>query len=187
MKFPPVVFAQVTPIFADGERKRPAANAKKTPGNHIYPAAAPARSVANTTMFQIVYASTAAKLFSSNELFEWIEQFRAKNARLGITGLLLYKHGAFMQALEGEEEAVRAIFAIIRADQRHHHILTLVTMPVPARQFPDWSMGFKNLGDVDPAAVPGYNPHPALPPPDSELSWQASVAMSLLATFRAEN
>ncbi len=138
-------------------------------------------------MFQLVYVSTAVKPFSANELFEWLAPFRERNARLGITGLLLYKEGSFMQALEGEEAAVRELFATIRADARHHHILILVTLPVPARQFPDWSMGFKNLDQIKPGAFPGSNPQPSLPPAISDLSWQASVAMSLLATFKEEN
>ena len=138
-------------------------------------------------MFQLVYASTAAKVFSANELFEWLPPYREKNARLGITGLLLYKEGSFMQALEGDEAVVRELYATIRADDRHHHVLTLVTMTVPARQFPDWSMGFKNLDSEEAAPVPGYNPDPSLPSAHSELSWQASVAMSLLATFKQEN
>ena len=138
-------------------------------------------------MFSLVYASTATNAFSSNELLEWVQPFREKNVRLGITGLLLYKHGSFMQALEGEEEAVRALYAAIRVDQNHHHVLTLVAMPIAARQFPDWSMGFKNLDGTNVTPIPGYTPNPNLPAPDNEFSWQASVAMSLLATFKHEN
>ncbi len=138
-------------------------------------------------MFQIVYASTAVKMFSGSELLEWLVPFREKNACLGITGLLLYKHGSFMQVLEGTEEAVRALYAIVRADQRHHHVLTLATLPVTARQFPDWSLGFKDLDAVEISFAPGYDPSPALLPTGDELSWQASVAMTLLATFKEEN
>ena len=138
-------------------------------------------------MFNLVYVSTAAKPFSASELLEWVEPFREKNVRLGITGLLLYKHGAFMQALEGHEEAVRALFATIREDKDHHHVLTLVAMPVARRQFPDWSMGFKNLDGVTINPVPGYNPSMDLPPTGDDLSWQASVALTLLATFKQEN
>ncbi len=138
-------------------------------------------------MFQLVYASTAAKLFSGGELLAHLRPYRDKNARLAITGMLLYKHGSFMQVLEGEEETVRSLFATIRTDERHHHVMTLAALTVAARQFPDWSMGFKDLSGADASAVPGYNPSPALPPPGNELSWQASVAMSLLATFKEEN
>ena len=138
-------------------------------------------------MFQLVYASTATKLFSSRGLLEVLPRYREKNLRRGITGLMLYKQGSFMQALEGEEEAVRTLYAAIRADPWHHHVLTLMTLTVPERQFPNWSMGFKDLSAVGVADVTGYPPRPALPVESEEVSWQASVALSLLATFQEDN
>ena len=138
-------------------------------------------------MFNLVYASTATKQFSDSGLLDMLHQARDKNARLGITGLLLYKQGSFMQALEGEESTVRELYDTIRKDPRHHHVLTLMALPIPKHQFPNWSMGFRNLGDVGISSVPGYNPAPNFPAASDELSWQASVAMSLLATFAEEN
>ena len=138
-------------------------------------------------MFTLVYSSIAVKPLSGSELLDLLEQSRDKNLRLEVTGLLLYKEGSFMQALEGDEEVVRALYATIRKDRRHHHVLTLLATPVAARQFPDWSMGFKNLGDVQAEAVPGYNPNPVFPQLDEELAWRASIAMGLLATFKQEN
>ena len=138
-------------------------------------------------MFNLVYASIAVKPFSGSELLALLLHAREKNAAWDITGMLLYKQGSFMQALEGEEAAVRAMFAIIREDERHHHILTLVSMPVAQRQFPTWSMGFKDLDAVVTGPLPGYTTYLDLPPPSEPLSWQASVAMGLLATFRSEN
>ena len=138
-------------------------------------------------MFQLVYASTATKLFSSRGLLEVMPRYREKNLRLGITGLLLYKQGSFMQALEGEEAAVRTLYAAIRADSQHHHVLTLMALTVPERRFPNWSMGFKDLSAMGVADVPGYAPCPALPLASDEISWQASVALSLLATFQEDD
>lgn len=62
-------------------------------------------------MFHLVYASTATKRFSAGELFDLLPRYREKNARLSVTGMLLYKEGAFMHALEGEEETVRSLYA----------------------------------------------------------------------------
>jgi hypothetical protein len=136
-------------------------------------------------MFHLVYASTATKPFSVGELLEVLHQARKNNADIGVTGLLLYKDGAFMQVLEGEEDAVQSLYAEILRDGRHCDVRTLVAMPVGERQFPNWSMGFKNLDDEPGAdAVPGYNAHPDLPSPDDGLAWQGSVAMSLLASFK---
>ena len=137
-------------------------------------------------MFNLVYGSNAAKAFSNAELFEMLEQWRTKNARLGITGLLIYRDGAFIQSLEGEEPDVRALYAQIHADDRHFQVHMVQAIAIAERQFPDWSMGFKNLDGVDVAAFPGYNPHPIVPGAADESSVRASVALRLLAWYAQE-
>ncbi len=146
-----------------------------------------AASVALPSMFHLVYTSTAVRMFSDRELFEMLLLYREKNARLNITGLLLYKAASFMQALEGDEAIVRDLYAKISEDPLHYNVTTIVTITVPERQFPDWSMGFKNLGDEDGASIQGYRPLRELPPWVDILPWRASVAMNLLATFNQED
>ena len=138
-------------------------------------------------MFHLVYASTAVKAFSSEALLVLLQRSRAKNARLDITGFLLYKNGSFMQALEGEETVVRDLFATIAKEPRHRDILTLVAIPVPKRQFPDWSMGFQNLDGYEPKGVPGYKPPSHLTALSNDLPWKESIAVNLLATFTKGN
>ncbi len=137
-------------------------------------------------VFSLVYTSHAVQPFTADELVELLRLAREKNARLGITGLLLYREGAFMQALEGDEAVVRELYASIRQDPRHHLVLTLVAMPVATRQFQDWSMGFSNLDQAGAGTVTGSNPAPRVPTAQDEVSWRASVAMSLLATFQQQ-
>jgi hypothetical protein len=50
-------------------------------------------------MFHIVYASSALQLFTKPELQTLLEKARQNNAKLNVTGMLLYKDGNFMQAL----------------------------------------------------------------------------------------
>jgi hypothetical protein len=52
-------------------------------------------------VFALVYVSSATKPFSPDELSELLAQARVDNAALGITGMLLYSNGNFMQVLEG--------------------------------------------------------------------------------------
>ena len=137
-------------------------------------------------MFHLVYASTAVEPLTSSELLARLSLYREKNLRLGITGLLLYKHGEFMQALEGEELTVRSLFDKIKADPRHEQVHLLVTVPVPKRQFPRWSMGFKNLDEIDVNAVPDYTPYLDVPAPHERGSWKSSIAMSMLTSFMHE-
>ena len=77
-------------------------------------------------MFFLVYVSMAQEKMSKEDLLDILAQSREANAKAGITGMLLYKDGNFMQALEGEETAVRALYARICRDPRHRGILTLV-------------------------------------------------------------
>lgn len=64
-------------------------------------------------MFSIVYASSATTHFSPAQLAGLLAQCREHNSAADVTGMLLYKHGNFMQVLEGEEETVRALFTKI--------------------------------------------------------------------------
>ncbi len=137
-------------------------------------------------MFHLVYTSTAVAPFSGFELLAGLALYRAKNLRLGITGLLLYKQGEFMQALEGEEATVRSLFATIRDDPRHQHVHLLVGLEVPKRYFPRWSMGFNNLDETETSAVPDYTPRPDLPAAHKCGDWKNSIAMRMLASFMHE-
>lgn len=109
-------------------------------------------------MFYLVYVSSAVRNFSRVELVALLAKSRENNARRGITGMLLYKDGNFMQALEGEETAVRALYATICADPRHKGWMVIDEGCEEARQFGDWSMGFRDLNDPDMRAIPGFVP-----------------------------
>lgn len=95
--------------------------------------------------FQLCYASTATRDFTRNDLLELLTAARAHNAEQGITGLLLYQDGHFLQVLEGEMEKVRALFKHICEDDRHTQIALLFEELVSQPQYPDWSMGFQAL------------------------------------------
>ncbi|HEU6447499.1 MAG TPA: BLUF domain-containing protein [Verrucomicrobiae bacterium] len=108
-------------------------------------------------LFQIVYTSTASVPLSREELRELLKGSHERNARAGITGLLLYKDGNFMQALEGGEIAVKNLFTKICDDRRHHGILTLIEGPIEHRQFPDSSMAFRDLNHEASRDIAGYS------------------------------
>ncbi len=78
-----------------------------------------------------------------------LQSARRNNQALGITGLLLYIDGGFLQVLEGEEEAVHRIYTRIRADNRHWETRLMLDREAP-RAFGDWSMGFEHLTGDDP-------------------------------------
>lgn len=106
----------------------------------------------------LVYVSTASEPMGKEALAALLEQSRARNERNGITGMLLYKDERFIQLLEGQEESVQMIFSSIKRDERHHDVELLWLRYAQYREFPDWTMGFQNLDDLDPATLRGFTP-----------------------------
>src|SRR5450432_1257585 len=106
-------------------------------------------------MFHLVYASTATKPFTKPELRELLGKSERNNVKLGLTGMPLYKDGNFMQVLEGEKEVVMKLATTIEADTRHKGVIVLLQGEREQRDFPDWSMGFRDLEDRNTAKTPG--------------------------------
>ena len=108
-------------------------------------------------LYQIVYTSTACESFSRTDLMELLQGSVQRNTRAGITGLLLYYDGTFMQTLEGEEPVVIALFAKISRDPRHHHVIPLIHGPINRRDFFDSAMAFRDLNAPELRELPGYS------------------------------
>jgi hypothetical protein len=136
-------------------------------------------------VIQLAYVSSACTPFSQGELVDLLKQARAKNERLGVTGLLLYKDGNFLQVLEGESDIVHQLIRQIEADPRHRDTTVLLDEPVTARSFPDWSMGFRNLSDPQIQALPGFSDlmnHARQP---ARMAADAAGCRALVEFFRA--
>ena len=103
----------------------------------------------------IVYVSSAVRLLSDDELLELLRVSRENNERDDLTGLLLYKDGNFMQAVEGPETAVQQLYDKIQKDPRHKQVTTLIRERIETRQFPGWTMGFANMHKLPPERLAG--------------------------------
>ncbi len=108
-------------------------------------------------MRSILYASSAPFPLAELELVELLRSSQIKNARVGITGMLLYKGGNFMQVIEGPDDAVGVLHTRIRRDPRHHAIETLLDDAMTERDFPNWSMGFQNVDHLPADALPSFS------------------------------
>lgn len=92
-------------------------------------------------MKRIKYASRYSKPLTEKELESLGQRAAAKNAELGVTGILMASGGMFYQVIEGPPEAVNGLFAAIEEDDRHTDVLVLgVEEGVTSRLFPGWSM-----------------------------------------------
>ena len=100
-------------------------------------------------MRQLVYISTVTGPDVDVTPAAILSTSRRNNARARVSGLLYFDGRRFLQALEGEDEAVSATFARIEGDPRHRAIVILSDRQVETREFGDWAMAFKSRGQAD--------------------------------------
>ncbi len=93
----------------------------------------------------LVYFSTSFGLFDEETIASILQQSRRNNAKAGITGLLLYMNGSIIQVLEGEKEAIEALYKRISRDERHTHVVCVLNRPIKERLFDRWSMAYETL------------------------------------------
>ncbi|MDR3457578.1 MAG: BLUF domain-containing protein [Verrucomicrobiae bacterium] len=136
-------------------------------------------------VFFYIYTSTACKPFSQAELCDLLAVSREKNARSGLSGMLLYKFGDFMQMLEGSEPAVRSLVKTIQADPRHDNMVKLLEGYTNERQFPGWYMGFYNLDTEAVRRLPGYTDF-INTPLSTGLSADPTACQRLLEIFKEQ-
>jgi len=104
-----------------------------------------------------VYTSTATRDLTDDDLAELLRQCVRNNERSGLTGMLLHRDGRFMQVLEGPDDAVRDVFAVIAADTRHAEVRLLLDEPIAERAFPAWKMAFRTVDDETVRRLEGYD------------------------------
>lgn len=64
------------------------------------------------------------------------------NARVGVTGALIFNAGIFAQVLEGARIDIETTYERIQRDDRHLDAQVLAFEEVQSRGFPSWSMAF---------------------------------------------
>ena len=112
-------------------------------------------------MIQLAYVSKATDEFNQNiddNVFNILETARKNNGTKGISGLLIYRDGYFLQLLEGDADSVLHLYGKIAVDNRHVQIRTLFKQETSMRLFPNWAMGFSKLENKELEAVSNINP-----------------------------
>jgi len=110
-----------------------------------------------SSIIHYIYSSRALHPFTTGELGVLLEKARVNNARMGVSGMLLYADGTFFQVLEGEPEAVNAVFDRIGRDPRHDQVTKIINEVIPRRAFGDWTMGFAHASADEVDHLPGLN------------------------------
>ena len=107
-------------------------------------------------MQRIIYISSTPEHWLQEDLARLLAVSRRNNAAVGLTGLLLYHDGNFLQVLEGENPALSECFERIARDTRHRQLIVLWRGEAEARAFPQCRMGYARLQDLfcsEPGAV----------------------------------
>jgi len=132
-------------------------------------------------LVRLLYASRAVD--SSAEAIETIlAKSRQYNPTCGITGILCYGGGIFLQAIEGGRMAVSDLFGHIQKDVRHKDVVLLHYEEIFERRFGGWTMGQVNMSKINHSILLKYAEKPELDP--YSVSGQVSLALleELMAT-----
>ena len=133
-------------------------------------------------LVRLMYASRAADSVGHDELSAIIKRSQTHNAEIGVTGVLCFSGGVFLQALEGGRSVVNALYNRIAQDPRHRDVVLLNYDEVSERRFAGWSMGSVSLARMNPAVLLKYSETAVLDP--YAVSGKASLALfdDLVAT-----
>ena len=88
----------------------------------------------------LTYQSRASAPPSEEELNDLVIRARTRNSSQGVTGMLLYEDGKFLQTLEGPPKGLETIWSSIRRDERHKDIEVLSQHLVSGRIFSEWDL-----------------------------------------------
>ena len=108
-------------------------------------------------IYQLVYISAAEHEFTKNELEILLAKARDNNQNLGISGMLLYHNGSFIQALEGPKVVVEKLYSKIAQDTRHRETQVLFRGELEERDFNGWSMGFYRSNQTSDQNLEGFH------------------------------
>ena len=132
-------------------------------------------------LVRLLYASRAVDP-SPESIESILGQARQHNAATGITGILCYGAGIFLQAIEGGRMQVSDLFGHIQRDARHKDVALLHYEEIFERRFGGWSMGQVNLSKLNHSLLLKYSEKPELDP--YAVSGKVSLALleDLMAT-----
>jgi hypothetical protein len=115
-------------------------------------------------LVRLMYVSRAVPALDHEELLAIVRRSRADNPGLGITGVLCYSGGIFLQVLEGGRSAVNRLYQRIVADPRHTQVELLAYEEIAERRFAGWAMGQVELSRLNPALLLKYSETATLDP-----------------------
>ncbi len=133
-------------------------------------------------LVRLMYASRAAEGVDQDSLIGILRQSKAHNPALGVTGVLCFSQGIFLQVLEGGRSAVNRLYNRIAADPRHTQVELMSYEEIGERHFAGWSMGQVNMARLNPALLLKYSETATLDPYAVSGAVSMSLFQELVAT-----
>ena len=131
-------------------------------------------------LVRLLYASRALDT-SPSAIEAILAQSRQYNPTCGITGILCYGGGIFLQAIEGGRMAVNELYGHIQRDVRHKDVALLHFEEISERRFGGWTMGQVNVLKLNQSILLKYAEKPELDP----YSVSGKVSLALLEELMA--
>ncbi|MEO8543027.1 MAG: BLUF domain-containing protein [Burkholderiaceae bacterium] len=131
-------------------------------------------------LVRLLYASRAVDA-STEAIDAILSQSRQSNPTCGITGILCYGGGIFLQAIEGGRMAVSDLYGHIQKDARHKDVVLLHYEEITERRFGGWTMGQVNMSRINASILLKYAERPELDP----YSVSGTVSLALLEELMA--
>ncbi|MEN9842543.1 MAG: hypothetical protein RLZZ612_372 [Pseudomonadota bacterium] len=133
-------------------------------------------------LVRLLYVSRAVDKNDKAAIDAILASARHHNPEHGITGVLCYGGGIFLQAIEGGRTAVNELYAQIIRDPRHQAVQLLHYEEITERRFGGWTMGQVNLAKLNTSIVLKYSERPEFDP--YTVSGRVSLALleELMAT-----
>ena len=93
----------------------------------------------------IVYTSDYSGTNINKDMADIRKASVRNNSVNKITGVLFHHQGRFLQAIEGEKQALEKLMLKIQTDVRHENIEVLIDSEILERSYHNWSLGTFNL------------------------------------------
>lgn len=97
------------------------------------------------SIFQLLYTSTAQQGLAKRDLDTILSSAQRNNAKVNVTGFLIFDGAHFIQLLEGKKGDVEAVFRKIEGDARHSAVEPLLQDTKPTRSLSNWAMAYTSL------------------------------------------
>ena len=115
-------------------------------------------------LVRLVYVSRFSGRTDVEALQAILRTSRRNNPKNGLTGVLCYAPGLFLQCLEGPRMAVNEMYHRIMNDPRNKAVTLLVYTDIDERIFEKWDMAYVRTDDLTTSVIMKYSSGVAFDP-----------------------